>query len=177
MTLHIVRRRLRLSLLCGVILAASACAPFSARTIAPAAGAAAPDFTLPALDGRPVQLSSEQGHVVIVNFWASWCGPCAHETPRLVQWYEQHRGRGLVVLGVDSLYLDSRSSVDSFAKDNRVSYPILLDGEGSISKQWRAQQLPRSYVVDRGGVVRFMRIGELTADDLEAQVLPLLSQG
>lgn len=174
--LIIVHRALRLILVCGIVLAASSCAPFSVRAAAPAVGAAAPDFALPALDGRSVRLSSKRGQVVIVNFWASWCGPCVRETPRLVHWNQQYGSRGLVVLGVDSLYLDSRPSVDTFAKDNRVSYPILLDGDGSIAKQWRAQQLPRSYVIDRGGVVRLMRIGELTAGDLESEVLPLLSR-
>src|SRR5919199_978041 len=170
----IVQRCIRFILVCLFIAAVSACSPLAARRASPSLGTAAPDFTLPKLDGGTVQLASQRGHVVIVNFWASWCGPCVSETPRLVQWYEQYRDSGLVVLGVDSLYLDARPSVVKFAQDSKVTYPILLDGEGTVSKQWRAQQLPRSYVVDRNGVVRFVRIGELTADDLTAQVLPLL---
>jgi peroxiredoxin len=172
----IVQRCIRFILVSALIAAVSACSPLGARRASPSLGTSAPDFTLPKLDGGTVQLASQRGRVVIVNFWASWCGPCVSETPRLVQWYEQHRDSGLVVLGVDSLYLDSRSNVVKFAQDSKVTYPILLDGEGTVSKQWRAQQLPRSYVVDRSGVVRFVRIGELTTDDLTSQVLPLLSK-
>ena len=172
----IVQRSIRFILVCVLTAVVSACSPLSARSVAPSLGTAAPDFTLPKLDGGTAQLASQRGRVVVVNFWASWCGPCVSETPRLVQWYERYRDSGLVVLGVDSLYLDSRPSVADFVQKSKVSYPILLDGEGTVSKQWRAQQLPRSYVVDRSGVVRFMRIGELTTDDLTAQVLPLLGK-
>jgi cytochrome c biogenesis protein CcmG/thiol:disulfide interchange protein DsbE len=172
----IVQRYIRFILVCALIASVSACSPLSARRVSPSLGMAAPDFTLPKLDGGTVQLAGQRGRVVIVNFWASWCGPCVNETPRLVAWYQQHHDSGLVVLGVDSLYLDSRASVADFVHKSKVSYPILLDGEGDVSKQWRAQQLPRSYVVDRSGVIRFMRIGELTNDDLTAQVLPLLGK-
>lgn len=170
----IVHRALRAALMAAALGLLAAC---GGGTAVPVAGSPAPDFSLPQLGGSTVRLAEQRGKVVIVNFWASWCGPCESETPRLVQWYEAHRAAGLMVLGVDSLYLDSRDSVERFAQQYKVRYPVLLDGEGKISKQWRAQQLPRSYVVDRKGVVRFTRIGEITESDWQTEVQPLLAGG
>ena len=170
----IVPRTFFLAVLCTMVCGLAACAPFGRQPATPAVGAAAPDFTLPRLDGGKLRLADQQGRVVIVNFWATWCGPCVSETPRLVQWYNQHQGSGLQVLGVDVLYQDSRESVVAFTRDHKVTYPVLLDEEGTVARQWRALQLPRSYVVDRQGVVRFVRIGELTEADFEQEVLPLL---
>ena len=163
-------------LCCALLIICTGCAPSEARATAPQLDVPAPDFALPALDGEVVRLSELAGEVVVVNFWASWCAPCVNETPRLVEWYDTYRDRGLRILGVDSLYLDSRPDVEAFANQYSVSYPILLDDDGETSKQWRAQQLPRSYVVDRAGVVRFVRIGELTERDFEAQIAPLLNE-
>jgi cytochrome c biogenesis protein CcmG, thiol:disulfide interchange protein DsbE len=172
---RIVHWILRLALAVGLLLLIG-CAASTAQPTQPIVGAAAPDFALPALSGEPLRLSELRGRVVIVNFWASWCPPCLNETPRLVRWYEQHQSDGLAVLGVDTLYQDSREAVETFAREQQISYPVLLDDVGEISRQWQARQLPRSYVIDREGVVRFVRIGELTERDFEQQVLPLLQQ-
>jgi cytochrome c biogenesis protein CcmG, thiol:disulfide interchange protein DsbE len=173
---RIVQRILRLTLAMGLHLLLGACAASTSQQAQPIVGAAAPDFVLPTLSGETLRLSELQGRVVIVNFWATWCPPCLNETPRLVRWYEQHQAEGLAVLGVDTLYQDSRDAVEAFTREQQVSYPVLLDDVGEISRQWQARQLPRSYVIDRAGMVRFVRIGELTERDFEQQVLPLLRQ-
>lgn len=166
------RGRLALLALLALLVACGSSAPS-----APALGQAAPDFTLPTLDGQTIQLSQLKGRVVIVNFWATWCPPCENETPRLVAWYTRHRAAGLEVLGVDKLAQDSREAVVEFVERYAVPYPVPLDQTGDVSQQWQALQLPRSYVLDRQGVVRYVRIGELTERDFATQVLPLLEAG
>lgn len=159
-----------------VPLVLTGCSPSGTQVTAPRVGEAAPPFTLPLLDGGKISLADQKGKVVIVNFWASWCGPCLAETPRLAEWYNKYHLDGLNILGINVLARDSRATVMSFVKDKQVAYPIPLDESGTVTAQWLAQQLPRSYVIDRDGVVRFVRIGELTDGDLTSQILPLLEQ-
>jgi peroxiredoxin len=172
----IVHRSIRLVLLWGLLAALAACSPGKDQAAPPTVGMPAPDFALATLDGGSLRLADARGQVVIVNFWASWCGPCEAETPRLVRWYAEHRAAGLLVLGVDVLHRDSRAAVEAFVEKYGVDYPVPIDEQGEVTARWRAQLLPRSYVLDREGVVRFARIGELTDDDFEQVIRPLLAQ-
>jgi cytochrome c biogenesis protein CcmG, thiol:disulfide interchange protein DsbE len=133
---------------------------------APAAsiGRAAPDFVLRSLDGAPVRLSDLQGRPVIVNFWATWCGPCRVETPDLITTYESHRAQDLVVLGVN--LRENEGRVRGFADEFGIPYPILFDNRGEVASSWSIggpmQGLPASYFIDSGGVVRKVVLGAVT---------------
>jgi peroxiredoxin len=154
---------------------AAAPATGSPGSAAPAPGAPAPPLVLPTLDGSTtVRLDELRGKVVLVNFWASWCEPCTREMPQFERWHEQYKDAGLVVLGVNTLYQNDRAAVEQFLHDNNITYPIVVDEDGDTTHRWLVPQLPRSYVVDRDGTVRFVKIGEFTERDFSEQVLPLL---
>jgi peroxiredoxin len=164
----------RLILLLGALLLIG-CGTASAPTT-PTAGEPAPPLALPTLDGEIVALDSLRGNVVLVNFWASWCEPCTREMPLFQQWHEQYEAEGLRILGVDTLHQDQLAAVEAFIQEREITYPILLDEEGDTSRQWLIRGLPRTYVVDREGIVRALHIGEFEQSDFEQQVLPLLEQ-
>ncbi len=170
----IVHRVIRICWLLSIAAVLAACTARPAAGVPPAPGAPAPPLVLPMLNGDAVHLSDFSGKVVLVNFWASWCAPCVNEMPRLQQWHEQYADDGLVVLGVNTLYLDSQEAVEAFLHDLDISYPMLVDQQGDVSRQWLAQSLPRSYVIDRQGMVRWTRLGEVTERDWEEQIAPLL---
>lgn len=169
--------RLFMIVLLAFVFAGCASTP-AANTGAPVAvQAPAPPLALPTLDGtQTVDLQALRGNVVLVNFWASWCEPCKREMPLLQQWHEQGGDAGLVVLGVDTLYQDDRLAATEFVQTNTITYPVLVDEAGDTSRQWLIQGLPRTYVVDRDGVVHALKLGEFTQADFDAQVAPLLSE-
>ncbi len=165
--------RFWLLILFGVVVVGCASTP-GADT---AAQAPAPPLALPTLDGtQTVDLEDLRGNVVLVNFWASWCEPCKREMPLLQQWHQQYSDAGLVVLGVDTLYQDERAAAEAFVQTNNITYPILADEAGDTQQPWLIQGLPRTYVIDRDGVVRALKLGEFTQADFDAQVAPLLAQ-
>lgn len=169
--------RLFTIVLISFILTGCASAPPTSANAPVSVGAAAPPLRLPTLDGtQTVDLQTLHGSVVLVNFWASWCEPCKRETPALQRWYTQGKNTGLVVLGVNTLYQDDRAAAQAFVRGNNVGYPILADEAGTTQQPWLIQGLPRTYVVDRAGVVRALRLGEFTQADFDAQVVPLLKQ-
>jgi len=111
----------------------------------------APDFTLPRLDGDgKLSLAEFDGKPRVVNFWASWCGPCRDEAPLLENAARKYRGR-LVVVGVDyqDFTGDARKFVDAFG----LTYPIGRDGNGSLLPRWGVSAAPESFFIDRGGKV------------------------
>ena len=155
-------------------LALAAVTPAAAAT--PATNAAAPDFTLRGADGRNVRLDELRGQVVLVNFWATWCGPCREEMPRLDTLYQKYHKSGFVLLGVN-VDDDPRTALATAAKLN-VSFPVLLDTDKKVSKLYDLNTMPSTVVIDRDGKMRFLTRGYRagTEGDYEKQIRGLLKE-
>lgn len=111
----------------------------------------APDFTLPGADGRKVSLKDFRGKVVFLNFWATWCESCREEMPSMERLYREFKGKGLEIVAVN--IKEKRQDALAFAKELKLSYPVLLDTEGEVGLLYGAFGLPATYVIDRQGVV------------------------
>jgi peroxiredoxin len=116
----------------------------------------APDFTLEQLDGAPVQLSSLRGQVVVMEFWASWCGPCRMSTPSLDVVYRKFRDRGVAVLLVN---LQESPETARRWTAGRFAAPVLLDREGQVAARYGVRALPRLFIIDRQGRIQYARSG------------------
>jgi peroxiredoxin len=132
------------------------------------------DFTLPDLDGKNYTLSSFHGKVVLVDFWATWCGPCKLMIPHAIQLYEQYRKQGLVVLGVG---LDDESSLRNFAQKEKITYPVLV-GTHEIGTTFGVSAIPTTYLLDKKGNIAFQHTGFYPGMEttLEEEVTKLLAE-
>ena len=124
---------------------------------APREGFAAPDFTLPTLDGRLVTLHDLRGKVVLLNFWATWCAPCKAEMPAMQRVYADERERGLEILAV-TVETDT-SAVANFVHRYDLGFTVLLDSGAQVSRLYRVQGTPTSFFIDRHGVIRSVVVG------------------
>ena len=155
----------------GVVALADSLNP-TGEAPAAAVGRAAPAFRLRTLDGSLAELTDFRGRYVLLNFWASWCGPCRGETPALQALFEQTAPR-MVVVGVNQQ--ESAGDARAFAESFGVTYPIALDADGRVSSAYRVSTgLPVSFLIDPEGVIRQVRLGALTEQDLDelAAALP-----
>ncbi len=115
------------------------------------------NFALNDLSGHSVRLSSFAGKVVVLNFWATWCGPCRSEMPSLETLYNKYKAQGLVVVGVN--LEESSGAVRQFVKHDGITFPILLDSSGRVALAYGARSIPVTYVIDRAGDVTSGGIG------------------
>jgi len=140
-------------------------------------GSPAPDFTLLSLAGPPVSLHEQQGKVVLVNFWTTWCPPCREEMPALQRAHERLADQGLVVLGVNWTQEDNLADVEAFVQEFGLTFPILLDSDGLVNKDlYQVLGLPTSVLIGRDGTVRAIRIGILDLLELESTLQVFLSE-
>lgn len=146
-------------LACGLLLAA--CSALQGPQ--PVVGAQAPDFTLPGLDGEPVRLSELRGQRVLLNFWATWCGPCRQEMPAIQARYNHG---DFAVLAVD--FGETRAQVQGFINEIGVDLPIVLDADGSVQELYRVRGYPTTFFIDAQGVIRFFHIGEMSTEDIDS---------
>ena len=115
-------------------------------------GTPAPNFTLQTLDGKDVSLTDFRGKAVLVNFWATWCGPCKIETPWLVELQNEYGSQGLQVVGV-AMDDSGKDEIAKFAKDMGVNYPVLIGKESVGDAYGGVPALPESFFVGRDGKI------------------------
>jgi peroxiredoxin len=154
--------------------ALAACAGLAVPAVVPSKPA--PDFTLRSMNGANLRLQEQRGQVVLVNFWATWCGPCRQEIPHLNTLYDKYRASGFVLLGVN--IDDNPKAAADLATKLGVKFPVLLDTDKTVSKLYDMSAMPATVVIDRDGKVRHIHRGyrdgyELTYDQ---QVRALLKE-
>jgi peroxiredoxin len=152
-----------LPLLLALALLASGCLP-GAQGGPPQVGTAAPDLTVTTLDGNKVRLADLKGQVVLLNFWATTCPPCREEMPDLQAVYAEVRESGGTVVAIDQH--EAADTVKRFVDEFRLTFPVGIDGDGSLFARYGVQYIPTSYVVDKNGVVRFMKVGQMDKDTI-----------
>jgi peroxiredoxin len=147
------------------IAAIAAALVLSAPALAGAPGAPAPQFSLASRGGQTVSLAQYKGQVVMLNFWASWCGPCRQEMPLLESIYKKYNKLGFTMLGVN-VEPDSQAA-NEWLKATPVSFPILYDTESKVSKLYDVAGMPTSIIIDRAGKVRLVHRSYRPGDENE----------
>jgi thiol-disulfide isomerase/thioredoxin len=117
----------------------------------------APDFALRTFDGQNLRLSEHLGEVVLINFWATWCGPCRQEMPLLDELYAKYRRAGLVLLSIN--IDEQQAPAMEMARTLKVSYPVLFDAHKDVSRAYDIGTMPLTVLVDREGVIRYVSEG------------------
>jgi len=130
----------------------------------PHVNAPAPDFELENLTGAIKHLSDFQGKVIVLNFWATWCGPCTLEMPFFQEVYESY-GSEIAVLAVNNQ--ESVDKVSPFVEELGLTYEILMDNDGGIATQYQVLGFPTTYFIDPNGIIKFLHVGVLTKEQLD----------
>jgi peroxiredoxin len=127
----------------------------------------APAFTLATLNGESATLSQYKGQVVMLNFWATWCGPCQQEMPLLDQMYKKYKPAGFTLIGVN---VDKDAPpVKQLLERKPVGFPVLLDPASQVSKSYHVDEMPSTVLIDRKGNIRYLHRGYKPGDENEYQ--------
>ncbi len=129
-------------------------------------GKPALDFTLKDLAGKTHKLSGQRGRVVLVNFWATWCGPCRREMPEIQKLYDEFKGKGLAVYGVNCS--ETPAKAKGYVTRNSYMFPILLDADSKVQQQYGVEGIPTVFIVDREGTIAAHYIGAQSGATLRA---------
>ena len=155
--------RILLTLCCLLFTFAAACSDSPPTpTLGPVVGNVAPPFETALLTGDTISLDELRGNGVIVNFWATWCAPCIRELPLLNKVAREHSADGLTVLAINMG--EAEDTIVEFLDEFDLGFPVALDRQGEIAGSYGVLGLPMSFFIDRKGVVRYRRIGELMVD-------------
>ena len=135
-----------------------------------------PPIDMPDRDGKKVDLEALRGNVVVVDFWASWCGPCKEELPVLESLHQKYASQGLVIVGIN---IDtSTKKMDNFLKSSPVSFRIVHDPKIELPQRYEPSTMPSSYFIGRDGKLRYIHEGfrKKDADAIEAKITALLAE-
>lgn len=157
------------------------------KYVSPFVGKPAPAFTLDDMSGQKVSLDSYKGKAVLINFWATWCGPCKIETPWLVDLRNKYAGQGFEVLGISTEGEDLKDSdkagfarqkaaIEKFVQQEHMPYPVLINGDSLSQEYGGLDAMPTSFYVDRKGNVVAAQMGLTSASDMEANIKKALAE-
>ncbi|MCJ8319399.1 MAG: TlpA family protein disulfide reductase [Colwellia sp.] len=148
--MKVIQGQLRISVLVVILLSLFCSLNANALKI----GDMAPDFTLKSLEGTNLKLAEQQGQIILLNFWASWCGPCRQEMPILQKLHEKYQELGVAVWGVN-VEQENQAGRD-FLDDLNLSFPIFFDETNAISANYNVEAMPTTVLIDRDGKVRYV---------------------
>jgi cytochrome c biogenesis protein CcmG, thiol:disulfide interchange protein DsbE len=138
-----------------------------------AIGRLAPDFTVTDLEGTPIRLADLRGRPVVVNFWASWCGPCVEEFPLLRDAAERHADHGLVVVGI--VYRDRSEAARTFMERNGASWAAAMDPDETVAQAYGVLGPPETFFIGRDGTIMARHFGQFTESSLESKVAAIVA--
>ena len=139
-----------------------------------AVGNPAPDFAVADLDGNPIRLADLRGRPVIVNFWASWCGPCVEEFPLLREAAADHAADGLVVIGI--VWDDRSEPARDFMARNGATWAAAMDPGERVARDYGILGPPETYFIGRDGIIRARQIGQISAASLDEKLATIIEE-
>jgi len=139
-----------------------------------AVGTLAPDFSLADLDGNPIRLADLRGRPVVVNFWASWCGPCVEEFPLLREAADHHAGHGLVVIGI--VYQDRSEAARDFMDRNGATWAAAMDPGERVAAAYGILGPPETFFIGRDGRIEARQFGQFSAGSLDEKLAAIIEE-
>ena len=124
---------------------------------APQVGKQAPDFQLPNLEGQSISLSDFRGSPILLNFWATWCGPCRQEMPFIQGIFEEQTSENLVILAVN--IGENSAAVKNFMQSGNYSFPVLLDTDQDVALEYNVRAIPTTFFIDKDGIIQVIKMG------------------
>jgi len=130
------------------------------------------DFALLDREGNEITLSSLQGKVVFLNFWASWCGPCKAEMPHIQKVYEEYKEKDVVILAVNITASEKNGieGVNSFLEENKFTFPVLYDKDGAVATEYKVTSIPKTYIINKDGIIVNSIVGALSEERIKEQL-------
>lgn len=168
------RRALTLVFVIALAVSLTACS-LPGQSANPGVGAsvgdAAPEFNLNDLNGQKVSLSELRGKPVLINFWASWCGPCKIEIPVLQAYYEETQGKDLTILAVNAA--EPADVVRAFVEENKLTFRVLTDTQAEAARAYRVRGIPASFFIDKDGKIADIHMGPISRKQIDRYLADL----